>query len=338
MEDLITVIVPVYNGEKYLIETIEEIRNQTHKNLEIFLIDDGSKDNSLSICKYFERIDSRIKVFTQKNKGISMTMKRGVLMSNANYIARCDQDDINYPSRYERQLKYLKENNYDMVGCYYKSFGNGSDKIKWSVDNSVNRPIRNELDQYARYCDGVSIFGGSIFARVDVLKKYDPFNEEYVAMEDAYLYIILHKNKCRLGVVEEVLYNYRVHFTNTSLNERYRSVSTPQYFDTLFGIYYEDKILKYKNVVVIKREEELELIRESFKKYFGDKEVRFVNEFEREKFLLEEIFNYDPKDSVFYVGGLIYNDIGKILKSRGFKNYENLFMVVDFFWKKSHLM
>lgn len=64
MNDLITVVVPIYNGEKYLRETIESILNQTHRKLEIFLIDDGSTDNSLRIAKYYEKVDKRVKVFT----------------------------------------------------------------------------------------------------------------------------------------------------------------------------------------------------------------------------------------------------------------------------------
>ncbi len=129
MRDLITVVVPIYNGEKYLRETIESILNQTHRKLEIFLIDDGSTDNSLKIARYYEKVDKRVKVFTQSNLGISMTMKRAVMYSNGEYIARCDQDDINELNRYEKQLLYLKENDYDMVGCYYKSFGNGNGVI-----------------------------------------------------------------------------------------------------------------------------------------------------------------------------------------------------------------
>lgn len=334
MNDLITVFVPIYNGEKYLRETIESIINQTHKNLEIFLIDDESTDNSLGIAKYYEKLDKRIKVFTQKNMGISMNMKKALLISNGEYIARCDQDDINERDRYEKQLKYLKENDFDMVGCYYKSFGNGNNSIKKAVEFSVNRPIREYSDQYKRYCDGISIYGGSIFSKVSVLKKFDPFHKDYVALEDAYIYIILHKNGCKFGMVEEILYNYRVHKKNTSLSEKYRSVSTPQYFDTLFNIFYRDKIEKYKNIIIIKRREEEKLIKNSFEKYFSNLKPVFINEDNFLNFFRNEILNYDSKESLFFVGGMFYNRVSPVLRERGFKNYENLFMVVDCYWKR----
>ena len=111
----------------------------------------------MRIARYYEKVDKRVKAFTQRNAGISMTMKRAVMYSNGEYIARCDQDDINEPNRYEKQLLYLKENDYDMVGCYYKSFGNGNSTIKRNIEISVNRPIKDYFDQYRRYCDGICI-------------------------------------------------------------------------------------------------------------------------------------------------------------------------------------
>ena len=78
MEDLITVVVPIYKREKYLHETMESILNQTYKNLEIILVDDGSTDNSLRIARYYERLDKRVKVITQKNMGICVAMKNAL--------------------------------------------------------------------------------------------------------------------------------------------------------------------------------------------------------------------------------------------------------------------
>lgn len=75
---LVSVIVPVYNTEKYLDKCIDSICRQTYKNLEIILINDGSSDNSLDICMKHQEKDSRIKIFSQKNKGLIETRKFGV--------------------------------------------------------------------------------------------------------------------------------------------------------------------------------------------------------------------------------------------------------------------
>ena len=137
MKDLITVIIPIYNRSNFLDDTIRSVINQTYTNLEIFLIDDGSSDNSLDIMKKYEKLDKRIKGFTQENKGISMTFKRSILLSNGKYIARNDSDDISEPNRFEEQLRFLREGNFDMVGCYVKAFGNGGIKKGRFLENCV---------------------------------------------------------------------------------------------------------------------------------------------------------------------------------------------------------
>ncbi len=108
MSDLISVIVPVYNVESYLRDTLDSIINQTYENLEIILVDDGSTDRSLSILREYEKKDKRIIVLTGKNEGISFAMRKGLLVSKGKYIGRCDGDDINEPTRYERQLDFLR--------------------------------------------------------------------------------------------------------------------------------------------------------------------------------------------------------------------------------------
>lgn len=105
---LVSVILPVYNGEKYLDEAIKSILSQSYKRFELIIIDDGSKDKSLSIAKGFK--DSRIKVYTQTNKGLAKTLNRGISLSKGTYIARQDQDDFSYPERLEKQANYLNKN------------------------------------------------------------------------------------------------------------------------------------------------------------------------------------------------------------------------------------
>ena len=92
-EELISVIVPIYNGEKYLAECVYSIINQTYKNIEILLMNDGSTDSSLSLCENFAKEDNRIRVINKKNTGVSDTRNKGVEMSNGKYILFVDCDD-----------------------------------------------------------------------------------------------------------------------------------------------------------------------------------------------------------------------------------------------------
>ena len=91
---LISIIVAIYNGEKYLTECIDSILNQNYKNLEIILINDGSTDNSKKIINHYSSIDSRIKVISQKNSGVSTSRNNGLKKATGKYICIIDQDDI----------------------------------------------------------------------------------------------------------------------------------------------------------------------------------------------------------------------------------------------------
>ncbi|MBR1769621.1 MAG: glycosyltransferase family 2 protein, partial [Bacteroidales bacterium] len=90
MNKLVSVIVPVFNNEDFLSECISSILRQTYTNIEIILFDDGSKDNSLRICKDFSEKDGRIKVFSRENKGVSQTRLDAFLMSKGELITFVD--------------------------------------------------------------------------------------------------------------------------------------------------------------------------------------------------------------------------------------------------------
>lgn len=121
-KDLISVIVPVYNVKPYLSRCIESITNQKYRNLEIFLIDDGSTDGSGELCDKFALSDSRIKVVHQENKGQSVARNVGVELSKGKYIAFVDADDViseNYMEvLYENLIKY----NADVSVCRFVRF------------------------------------------------------------------------------------------------------------------------------------------------------------------------------------------------------------------------
>lgn len=103
MNDLISIIVPVYNAEIYLATCIESILQQTYTNLEILLIDDGSTDASARICDNYAVCDKRIKVFHKDNQGIASARNIGLFHARGTYIAFCDDDDYMHPN----MLEYL---------------------------------------------------------------------------------------------------------------------------------------------------------------------------------------------------------------------------------------
>lgn len=106
LEDIkLSIIIPVYNAEEFLYKCVESVLNQTHSNIELILVDDGSKDNSLSICNDFAQKDMRVKVFAQENSGQSKARNVGLDNSTGSYIAFVDSDDWIDEDYFELLLK-----------------------------------------------------------------------------------------------------------------------------------------------------------------------------------------------------------------------------------------
>ena len=120
MTELISVIVPIYNTEKYLVECIESIREQTYSNIEIILVDDGSTDASIEICDEFSKKDSRVRVFHKENEGSAVAKNFGIQQSKGEYIILVDSDDTVSDKMIEVLYTHIKEKNADIaIGNYY---------------------------------------------------------------------------------------------------------------------------------------------------------------------------------------------------------------------------
>lgn len=115
MEDLISIIVPIYRVEQYLEQCIQSIRNQTYKNLEIILVDDGSDDQCPQICDRYAQNDERIKVIHKENGGLDSARKAGILAATGKYVGYVDGDDWIEPDMYENLLTHAHEYDVDVV-------------------------------------------------------------------------------------------------------------------------------------------------------------------------------------------------------------------------------
>lgn len=115
LNQLISIIMPVYNAEKYLKRSIESIINQTYKDIEIILVNDGSTDGSLNICADYQKKDNRIKVINQKNSGVSAARNRGIDEATGNYIMFIDSDDYIEENMIEDMAGKITDNDIDLV-------------------------------------------------------------------------------------------------------------------------------------------------------------------------------------------------------------------------------
>jgi glycosyltransferase involved in cell wall biosynthesis len=110
MEELVSIIVPIFNVESYIKQCVESILAQTHIELELLLIDDGSSDKSKEICEEYQVLDSRVKIFTQKHQGVSVARNKGLEEATGKYIMFVDADDFVSPTIVQDLLAPLKEN------------------------------------------------------------------------------------------------------------------------------------------------------------------------------------------------------------------------------------
>lgn len=137
----VSIIVPVYNSEKYIEKCLNTITHQTCRNIEIILVDDGSNDNSGKICDTYSASDSRILVIHQQNQGVALARLNGFRKSKAEYILFIDSDDYVETTMVEKLLADMENQHVDMVSCQYKEDRNGK---------LIPMPVRPDPGIYTR--------------------------------------------------------------------------------------------------------------------------------------------------------------------------------------------
>jgi glycosyltransferase involved in cell wall biosynthesis len=105
---IVSVVMPVYNSEAYLADSIGSILALTFTDWELICVDDGSRDGSLEVLRRYERVDPRVHVFTRPNTGVTRARNDGIVVARGLYIAAMDSDDVALPARLRRQVDYMK--------------------------------------------------------------------------------------------------------------------------------------------------------------------------------------------------------------------------------------
>jgi len=150
----VSILIPMYNSEKYIFETVMSCINQTYQNIEILIFDDGSKDNSLKIAQEFEEKYKNIQVFTHKNFGAQITRNKLFDLSKGDYIQYLDADDILDKYKIQSQIELLsKEDNNAISFCSWKGFANNIDHItinkKLKIYKNYNDPYDFLIDMWS---------------------------------------------------------------------------------------------------------------------------------------------------------------------------------------------
>jgi len=204
----ISVVMPVYNAEKYLKTSIESILNQTFSNFEFIIINDGSTDRSLEIIQRYAKKDDRIKVISRENKGIVRSLNEGIKAAKGKYIARMDADDIAYSERFEKQVSFLEDNlEYGIVASFVEIFGDAYDlEYNKFVERNHNKEDFEFIDLL---CGGFSICHPTVIIKKELFNKYGYYCEKYKYCEDLELWIRFMLNGVKIKNLPIVLLKYR---------------------------------------------------------------------------------------------------------------------------------
>lgn len=200
---LVSVVIPVYNAEEYVRESINSIVEQTYNNLEIIVVDDGSTDGTSDLLKQMSREHSRLRLMSGPNRGIVKALNSAIDASRGKYILRMDADDIALKDRVEQQVLFMEKNiNVGAAGTLCQFFG-ASGKLP-------KRPITKYECYKAKFFINPIVHPASII-RAEVLKKYGiRYREDYQYAEDYKIFSEI-SNISAIANIKKVLLMYRVH-------------------------------------------------------------------------------------------------------------------------------
>ncbi|MCI8418499.1 MAG: glycosyltransferase family 2 protein [Lachnospiraceae bacterium] len=214
----ISVIVPVYNVEKYIKKCLDSILSQTYKSLEIIVVDDGSTDDSGKICDEYALIDSRIQIIHKENEGIVSARKAGIQRATGEYTTNIDSDDWIESNAYESMVKGLEEHSPDMMIMGYKKEYEGFMEECWGgMEEGLYQSedfwgaFNNIVSKNAFFCQPVDMSLWNKMIRTELWKKYQLACPDYLKknVDDAVIYPCL-LNMKSIYVEKGFYYHYCV--------------------------------------------------------------------------------------------------------------------------------
>ena len=217
MNDLISIIVPVYNVEPYLAKCIDSLINQTYNNIEIILIDDGSNDGSGEICEEYSKIDKRIRVVHEENQGVSHARNVGIELSTGKYITFCDSDDFIENNMYEEIMKKMITDDFEVVIVNYNVI-----KDNRIIPKKFQIPAEMTKDQFLYYMSK-KYFRGFCCNKVyksELIRETDiRFEEDIAYCEDMLFNVNVGRHIKKAYFMNDNLYNYCIRSTNATTSK-----------------------------------------------------------------------------------------------------------------------
>lgn len=242
---LLSVILPAYNAEKYIYNSVDSILKQTFDDFTLFVIDDGSKDNTVKILESIN--DQRLVIIKNEvNKGLIFTLNKGISLSKAyKYIARMDADDISLPDRFSKQISFLEANEHiGLLGSSMLQFGD-----KKSDEKKIYRPDSPEKIASTFFFYN-PISHPAVMMRTKIIDKN--YSYDFPKYEDYHLWIELFKNT-KFYNLNDILIKYRRHSNNITSTYKENVEEDHNYMIKLITLFCQSSNIKLQK-------EEIEVI------------------------------------------------------------------------------
>jgi glycosyltransferase involved in cell wall biosynthesis len=224
----ISVLMPVFNGEKYVAEAVDSILNQTFTDFEFIIVNDGSTDATSNILAGYD--DKRIKLVSLEHEGLVYCLNKGVELSKGKYIARMDSDDIAFPERLQVQYDFMESHpEIGICGTNYKVLSNNLSKYTSRLPAN-DTDIRAQMFFHPVFCHP------TVLLKKDVMEKSDlKYDKDFFGAEDYRLWIDV-MDHTQGAIIPDILLHYRIHSMNVTVqnNKNFDSkinlLSKIQYF------------------------------------------------------------------------------------------------------------
>jgi glycosyltransferase involved in cell wall biosynthesis len=237
LSTLVSCLMPVYNASKYLKAAIDSILEQSFEDYEFIIINDGSTDNSEEIIKGYK--DSRIKYFYQANAGVASALNKGLELAQGKYIWRNDADDISLPTKLERQVKFLEENqDFDLVAVQV-AFLTENGKPAWDFRQPKNKYFCNEkfIEVKREHFNPYSpITHGTVLISRKCMIELGGYRKEFITGEDIDLWLRF-LQKYKAAVLNQCLSLHRLSSTSATKVHGWKN----EFFRNLAFSYYDQR-------------------------------------------------------------------------------------------------
>ncbi len=254
MIQLVSIIMPAYNSERFIAESIESVLAQTYPHWELIVIDDGSNDSTASIIKEYSKNDSRIKYYYQENQKQGRARNNGISKSNGDWIAFLDHDDLWAPEKLAKQVEFINNNNVDLVfsdGYIFNSSDKNTDQA-FQIKTGFYKG--NDALKLFLQCNRIPML--SVLVSKNAIDACGGF-EEHPDIQNADDYLLwlrmLAKGFSFYGMPDKLVY-YRLHENQASGNDPYNHEQAINIFNSFFDappalttFYKQNKLNWYKN-------------------------------------------------------------------------------------------